>query len=79
MSPGAAPSSRRRPRSRRSTDTQKRAFDSELGVQAPVDLWDPPAFTGDGSEDNFQDHMVLQDGPGARGPLGSAWLHRGRQ
>merc|ERR1712242_421498 len=30
------------------------AFESELGVQAPVGFWDPLGFTRDGSEENFK-------------------------
>jgi hypothetical protein len=29
------------------------AFESELGVQAPVGFWDPAGFTADGSSENF--------------------------
>merc|ERR1712157_480964 len=35
------------------TDSPLRAFESELGVQAPVGLWDPVGFTKDGSVENF--------------------------
>ena len=38
-----------------------------------MDLWDPPGFTGDGSEENFQDHMVFQDGP--TGSTRGDWAH----
>merc|ERR1712187_453900 len=31
-----------------------RAFENELGVQAPVGFWDPAGFTLDGSVENFQ-------------------------
>merc|ERR1712190_170150 len=31
-----------------------RAFENELGVQAPVGFWDPVGFTLDGSVENFQ-------------------------
>jgi hypothetical protein len=31
-----------------------RAFENELGVQAPVGFWDPVGFTADGSVENFQ-------------------------
>merc|ERR1719401_1784919 len=31
-----------------------RAFESELGVQAPVGFWDPLGFTKDGNEDLFK-------------------------
>ena len=30
-----------------------RAFENELGVQAPVGFWDPAGFTADGSTENF--------------------------
>merc|ERR1719316_1281640 len=30
-----------------------RAFENELGVQAPVGFWDPAGFTADGSVENF--------------------------
>ncbi|CAE8726779.1 unnamed protein product, partial [Polarella glacialis] len=32
----------------------QRAFESELGVQAPVGFWDPAGFTADGSAENFK-------------------------
>merc|ERR1712232_1090821 len=35
------------------TDSPLRAFESELGVQAPVGFWDPAGFTADGSVENF--------------------------
>merc|ERR1712039_959076 len=35
------------------TDSPLRAFESELGVQAPVGFWDPVGFTTDGSVENF--------------------------
>merc|ERR1712014_338677 len=35
------------------TGSPLRAFESELGVQAPVGLWDPLGFTADGSVENF--------------------------
>eukprot|EP00931_Biecheleriopsis_adriatica_P021694 TRINITY_DN1411_c0_g1_i3.p1 TRINITY_DN1411_c0_g1~~TRINITY_DN1411_c0_g1_i3.p1 ORF type:complete len:1700 (-),score=404.63 TRINITY_DN1411_c0_g1_i3:208-5307(-) len=35
------------------TDSPLRAFESELGVQAPVGFWDPAGFTKDGSAQNF--------------------------
>jgi len=34
-------------------DSPMRAFESELGVQAPVGFWDPAGFTADGSTENF--------------------------
>ena len=35
------------------TASPLRAFESELGVQAPVGFWDPAGFTKDGDADNF--------------------------
>merc|ERR1712078_601927 len=35
------------------TGSPLRAFESELGVQAPVGFWDPAGFTADGSTENF--------------------------
>merc|ERR1712060_458424 len=35
------------------TDSPLRAFESELGVQAPVGFWDPVGYTADGSVENF--------------------------
>ena len=31
-----------------------RAFENELGVQAPTGFWDPAGFTADGSVENFK-------------------------
>merc|ERR1711963_1006873 len=36
------------------TDSPLRAFESELGVQAPVGFWDPVGFTKDGDEFSFK-------------------------
>jgi len=36
------------------TDSPLRAFESELGVQAPVGFWDPVGFTKDGDADLFK-------------------------
>merc|ERR1712056_4735 len=36
------------------TDSPLRAFENELGVQAPVGFWDPLGFTADGNEDAFK-------------------------
>merc|ERR1712003_254891 len=36
------------------TDSPLRAFENELGVQAPVGFWDPAGFTADGNVENFQ-------------------------
>merc|ERR1712003_263410 len=35
------------------TDSPLRAFESELGVQAPVGFWDPVGFTKDGNAEDF--------------------------
>merc|ERR1719291_1204457 len=35
------------------TDSPLRAFESELGVQAPVGFWDPAGLSADGSTENF--------------------------
>merc|ERR1719206_816275 len=35
------------------TDSPLRAFESELGVQAPVGFWDPAGFTKDGDAESF--------------------------
>merc|ERR1711998_38719 len=35
------------------TGSPLRAFENELGVQAPVGFWDPAGFTTDGSVENF--------------------------
>jgi hypothetical protein len=35
------------------TASPLRAFESEVGVQAPVGFWDPAGFTADGSVENF--------------------------
>merc|ERR1712190_625397 len=36
------------------TDSPLRAFENELGVQAPVGFWDPVGFTKDGDEFSFK-------------------------
>ncbi|CAK0858635.1 unnamed protein product [Prorocentrum cordatum] len=36
------------------TASPLRAFESELGVQAPTGFWDPLGYTNDGSVENFQ-------------------------
>merc|ERR1712150_48521 len=36
------------------TDSPLRAFESELGVQAPVGFWDPAGLAADGNADNFR-------------------------
>merc|ERR1719198_379321 len=35
------------------TDSPLRAFENELGVQAPVGFWDPAGLSADGSVENF--------------------------
>merc|ERR1719498_581773 len=35
------------------TDSPLRAFENELGVQAPLGFWDPLGYTKDGSMENF--------------------------
>ena len=36
------------------TASPLRAFENELGVQAPVGFWDPAGFTSDGSVEDFK-------------------------
>merc|ERR1719461_2260114 len=36
------------------TDSPLRAFEGELGVQAPVGFWDPLGLAADGNLDNFK-------------------------
>merc|ERR1712056_118265 len=36
------------------TDSPLRAFENELGAQAPLGFWDPLGFTSDGSAENFK-------------------------
>merc|ERR1719291_327492 len=36
------------------TESPLRAFESELGVQAPIGFWDPVGYTKDGSVENFK-------------------------
>merc|ERR1712157_145511 len=36
------------------TDSPLRAFENELGVQAPLGFWDPLGYTKDGNVENFQ-------------------------
>merc|ERR1712048_909182 len=36
------------------TDSPLRAFEGELGVQAPVGFWDPAGFCSDGDADAFK-------------------------
>merc|ERR1712224_521008 len=42
------------------TDSPLRAFESELGVQAPVGFWDPAGFTKDGDADAFTRRRVTE-------------------
>merc|ERR1712070_985291 len=35
------------------TDSPLRAFENELGVQAPVGFWDPAGLAADGNAENF--------------------------
>merc|ERR1712050_534693 len=42
------------------TASPLRAFESELGVQAPTGFWDPLGFTKDGNADNFARRRVTE-------------------
>merc|ERR1719359_2405508 len=42
------------------TGSPLRAFESELGVQAPVGFWDPAGFTKDGDADAFTRRRVTE-------------------
>merc|ERR1712217_90953 len=42
------------------TDSPLRAFENELGVQAPVGFWDPAGFTSDGDEGEFYRRRVTE-------------------
>merc|ERR1719401_828349 len=42
------------------TDSPLRAFEAELGVQAPTGFWDPLGFTKDGSVENFTRRRVTE-------------------
>merc|ERR1711879_438051 len=42
------------------TDSPLRAFESELGVQAPVGFWDPAGFTKDGDQANFKRRRSIE-------------------
>merc|ERR1712070_1192337 len=42
------------------TDSPLRAFENELGVQAPVGFWDPAGLTADGSVENFNRRRVTE-------------------
>merc|ERR1711953_826237 len=42
------------------TNSPLRAFENELGVQAPVGYWDPAGFTKDGDVDDFTRRRVTE-------------------
>merc|ERR1719343_1760903 len=42
------------------TDSPLRAFESELGVQAPTGFWDPAGFCKDGDTDEFTRRRVVE-------------------
>merc|ERR1712151_943355 len=42
------------------TDSPLRAFESELGVQAPTGFWDPAGFCKDGDADEFTRRRVVE-------------------
>merc|ERR1711988_1205342 len=42
------------------TASPLRAFESELGVQAPVGFWDPAGFTKDGDQANFKRRRSIE-------------------
>merc|ERR1712087_416572 len=42
------------------TASPLRAFESELGVQAPVGFWDPLGFTKDGDQNNFNRRRLTE-------------------
>ena len=42
------------------TDSPFRAFESELGVQAPTGFWDPAGFTKDGDTDEFTRRRIVE-------------------
>merc|ERR1712048_826779 len=42
------------------TDSPLRAFESELGVQAPVGFWDPAGFCKDGDAELFKRRRVTE-------------------
>merc|ERR1719210_2051413 len=42
------------------TDSPLRAFENELGVQAPTGFWDPAGFTSDGDAANFRRRRVTE-------------------
>merc|ERR1712084_196763 len=42
------------------TDSPLRAFESELGVQAPLGFWDPMGFTKDGDQSKFHRRRLTE-------------------
>merc|ERR1712210_282626 len=42
------------------TDSPLRAYENELGVQAPVGFWDPAGYTVDGSAADFRRRRVTE-------------------
>eukprot|EP00931_Biecheleriopsis_adriatica_P021698 TRINITY_DN1411_c0_g1_i7.p1 TRINITY_DN1411_c0_g1~~TRINITY_DN1411_c0_g1_i7.p1 ORF type:complete len:1354 (-),score=322.33 TRINITY_DN1411_c0_g1_i7:208-4269(-) len=42
------------------TDSPLRAFENELGVQAPLGFWDPAGLTKDGDEDDFRRRRITE-------------------
>merc|ERR1711988_1107038 len=42
------------------TDSPLRAFESELGVQAPVGFWDPAGYSKDGDADAFRRRRITE-------------------
>ena len=42
------------------TESPLRAFENELGVQAPVGFWDPAGFTSDGDAKDFYRRRVVE-------------------
>lgn len=42
------------------TDSPLRAFENELGVQAPVGFWDPAGFTKDSGADGFARYRSIE-------------------
>merc|ERR1719221_725911 len=46
------------------TDSPLRAFESELGVQAPVGYWDPAGLSADGDTEAFKRRRVTEIKPG---------------
>eukprot|EP00437_Effrenium_voratum_P003344 CAMPEP_0181422388 /NCGR_PEP_ID=MMETSP1110-20121109/13589_1 /TAXON_ID=174948 /ORGANISM="Symbiodinium sp., Strain CCMP421" /LENGTH=768 /DNA_ID=CAMNT_0023545485 /DNA_START=74 /DNA_END=2377 /DNA_ORIENTATION=- len=46
--------------SRKEAPVARRAFEGELGVQAPVGFWDPAGFTADGDAKDFYRRRVVE-------------------